>query len=350
MSRDAFDALVFIGRLAPYHRGHHSVVTTAIKMAKKVIVLVGSSNSPRSHRTPFTADERIKMVLDANRNYADRVVAVGIPDYPYDMDRWIASVQAEVARHVDPGARIGLIGHCKDESSFYLKMFPQWESVDVPSTEKISGTEIRNAYFSPGAPISYLGMPQTTIDFLKMFRGTQEYRDVVDESKFVEDYLEQWKETPYPVIFQTVDAVVVQAGHVLLVKRGAHPGKGKGALPGGYVNRYETLQEAAIRELKEETRIDVPDAVLRSAIVAHETFDDPWRDPRGRVITTAFLFDLDGELASRMKRKGARSGLARVKGSDDADKAKWIPLSELDPMKMYSDHGHIIAKMLGKKP
>lgn len=344
-----FDALVYVGRFSPYHFGHHSVVTAALRKSRKVIVLVGSSNAPRSHRTPFTAEERIKMVLDANRNYADRVIAAGIPDYPYDMNRWIAGVQAEVAKHVSADARIGLIGHNKDESSFYLKMFPQWESVDVPSTEKVSGTEIRDAYFRPHAGVSYLGMPKTTVDFLLAFRGTQDYWAIVEESRFVEDYLEQWKETPYPVIFQTVDAVVVQAGHVLLVKRGAHPGRGKGALPGGYVNRFETLQDAAIRELKEETKIDVPDAVLRSAVVASETFDDPWRDPRGRVITTAFLFDLDGELASRVKRKGAHHGLAKVKGSDDAEKARWIPLSELDPMKLYSDHGHIIAKMLGRK-
>lgn len=349
-----FDALVYVGRFSPYHFGHHSVVTAALRKSRKVIVLVGSSNAPRSHRTPFTAEERIKMVLDANRNYADRIVAAGIPDYPYDMDRWIASVQSEVAKHVAVGAKIGLIGHNKDESSFYLKLFPQWGSVDVPHADlcrggPVSGTQIREAYFRPDAGMSYLGMPKTTVDFLIAFRGTQDYRAIVEESRFVKDYLEQWKETPYPVIFQTVDAVVIQAGHVLLVKRGAHPGKGKGALPGGYVNRFETLQDAAIRELKEETRIDVPDAVLRSAIVTSETFDDPWRDPRGRVITTAFLFDLDGELTSRVKRKGVHHGLAKVKGSDDAEKARWIPLSELDPMKMYSDHLAIIQKMLGRK-
>ena len=64
----------------------------------------------------------------------------------------------------------------------------------------------------------------------------------------------------------TVDAVVVQSGHILLVKRGDMPGKGLWALPGGFLNQEETMLDGAIRELKEETKIKVPVPVLKGSI------------------------------------------------------------------------------------
>jgi bifunctional NMN adenylyltransferase/nudix hydrolase len=79
----------------------------------------------------------------------------------------------------------------------------------------------------------------------------------------IEKYKESWKAAPFPPTFVTVDAVVVQSGHVLLVKRKAMPGAGLWALPGGFLNQEETLLDGAIRELKEETKIKVPVPVLK---------------------------------------------------------------------------------------
>lgn len=343
-----FDTLVFLGRFAPFHDGHRAVVDRALNMAKRLVVLVGSADAPVSHRTPFTTQDRIAMIRESTRNHENRIEVIGVADHPYDNVKWVSAVQAAVAS-ANPGEKVGIIGHDKDESSYYLRMFPQWEFIDVPSSGDVSGTAIREAFFSPNGPgAAYFHVPQPVANFLRAYRATPEFKQVFEEDEFVRDYRKQWASTPYPVIFQTVDAVVVQGGHVLLVKRGAHPGKGRGALPGGYVNRYETLEAAAIRELREETRIDVPDGILRSNIVADGVFDDPWRDPRGRVITHAFLIDLDGELESRSKRRGAHQGLAKIKGSDDAEKAKWVPISQLDPKKMFSDHHAIVMKLLGK--
>jgi ADP-ribose pyrophosphatase YjhB (NUDIX family) len=90
-------------------------------------------------------------------------------------------------------------------------------------------------------------------------------------------------------VYATVDVVILtvrdDALQVLLVNRGKPPYLGKRALPGGYLRGGETLDEAALRELEEETSVDG----TRLHLVQLRTYSDPERDPRGRVITTAYL-------------------------------------------------------------
>ena len=76
---------------------------------------------------------------------------------------------------------------------------------------------------------------------------------------------------------------------------------------------------------------------VQGCIQAHETFDDPNRSPRGRTITTAFLIHLKGQRA-----------LPKVKGSDDAVHAEWVPIADLQANELFEDHYHIIQVMLGK--
>src|SRR5262245_3794150 len=84
----------------------------------------------------------------------------------------------------------------------------------------------------------------------------------------------------------TVDLVIftVKEGalQVLLIQRARAPFRGCWALPGGFVNRRETLEGAALRELEEETGIR--DVYLEQLY----TFGDPGRDPRGRTVTVAY--------------------------------------------------------------
>ena len=147
----------------------------------------------------------------------------------------------------------------------------------------------------------------------------------------VKKYKEAWKAAPFPPTFMTVDAVVVQSGHILLVKRGDMPGKGLWALPGGFLNQGETMLDGAIRELKEETKIKIPVPVLKGSIKDSKTFDAPNRSQRGRTITQAFYIDL-----------GFAEELPKVKGSDDAEKAFWVPFNQVKQELMFEDHWHII--------
>lgn len=130
---------------------------------------------------------------------------------------------------------------------------------------------------------------------------------------------------PHPAV--TTDCVIFgfEGGllKVLLVERGNEPFKGRWAFPGGFLNPDETVEQGALRELREETGLD--SAYLEQVGV----FSDPDRDPRERVLTVAFF--------SVMHVRSVSAG-------DDAAKAKWLPVNDLPELAF--DHGLILKAAL----
>ena len=89
-------------------------------------MLIGSANLPRSLRNPFSVDERTAMIKGAyNDEDAARIYRVALDDALYNDTRWLKYVQAGVKSVTgDLQADIGLIGHSKDSSSYYLSLIP----------------------------------------------------------------------------------------------------------------------------------------------------------------------------------------------------------------------------------
>ena len=357
-----FDLLVFVGRFQPLHLEHKRIIDIALQKSKNVLVLVGSAGKARTIRNPFTFEERKQMIRGSynlnqasmddgsyDRNIDNRLIVKPLYDKTYNDAAWIKQVQTVVldtALYVANNGnsfhasgyndiKVGLIGASKDNTSYYLKMFPQYKSVNVEIEADVHATAIRERYLEFGS-IDGDNLPNSVSEFLFAFRETPEHSALASELAFVRDYQKQWEAAPYPVKHATVDSVVEQSGHILLVKRKAEPGKGLWALPGGHLNEYETQLDGAIRELREETKIKVPEAVLRGSIRDHETFDDPYRSTLGRVITKAYHFKLADDVT-----------LPKVKGADDAEKAKWVPISELREEDFFDDHYFIIQYFLG---
>jgi bifunctional NMN adenylyltransferase/nudix hydrolase len=346
-----FDYLVFIGRFEPFHNGHAAVARHALGRARKLIFLVGSADTPRTIKNPWTVAERAVMIQSALEHEADRLLIRPLRDHLYNESLWIANVQRTVAEAIkadggDADARIGLVGMDKDASSYYLREFPQWALVDVRHTETLSATELRRYLFEANQVDSHGGrmliranVPGPVFEMLEAFRKSSPvFAQLVAEYQFIEKYRAAWADAPYPPTFVTTDAVVVHSGHVLLVRRRAEPGKGLWALPGGFVGQGESLLDACLRELREETRLKLPMPVLKGSIKGAHVFDHPDRSQRGRTITHAFHFDFPaGELPD-------------VRGSDDADKARWMPVSEALEMgpHLYEDHLHILEYFLGR--
>lgn len=341
MSDKKYDTLVLIGRFQPFHSAHLLLVQRATALANQVVFIVGSANQPRTYKNPFSFAERKIMIYEAVRGMAGPLSfhMEPNPDSLYNDQAWAVRVQALVGKHTKPSDKVGIIGHKKDPSSFYLDMFPQWEFESVELLEPLDATDIRDLYFKRDVNMNFIRnvVPITTFDILDRFKDTVDYEQIIREREFVANYKKQYASLPYPPIFSTADAVVMQSGHVLMVKRRAEPGKGLWALPGGYVNANtdRTVEDAMLRELREETMIKVPAPVLRGNIVRSKVFDAIDRSPRGRIITHAFFIKLpDGELP-------------KVKGADDAEKAKWVPIASVKSEECFEDHWEILMSFLG---
>jgi len=351
-----FDFLIFIGRFQPFHSGHLKVVEKAFEQSEKVIMLIGSAHQPRSVRNPWLFQERDEMIRSClSENESQRLITAPLMDVTYNDELWVKNVQSTInglvtahfaTPHKHP--KVGLIGHSKDHSSYYLNLFPQWGSVAVDDYKNINATPIRNQLLSVEAgnhsdKIQQLHgqdqIPHGVSEYLNQFVISQ-YRDIFDqlcsEYQFIKKYKSGWDVAPYQPTFVTVDAVVIQSGHILLVERKARPGKGLLALPGGFLDPGEKLKDACIRELREETKLKVPLPVLYGSIKHNDVFDDPYRSMRGRTITHAFYIELK-----------PNHELPKVKGGDDAKRAFWMPLAELNPEQMFEDHYFIIQKMIG---
>lgn len=118
---------------------------------------------------------------------------------------------------------------------------------------------------------------------------------------------------------------------VLLIKRGTQPYRGRLALPGGFIRPGESLEDTATRELREETGMHGPRILLQQ----FSTYSEPKRDPRGRVITTAFL--------------AIAPNLPKAVGGTDAYRADWIEVESslwADPNRLAFDHGLILKEAL----
>lgn len=131
-------------------------------------------------------------------------------------------------------------------------------------------------------------------------------------------------------LYLTVDMVLfaVKNGepHVLVIRRGtdsdAFPGYW--ALPGGYVDAGERIEDAARRELAEETHLTSPATWERLGV-----YDDPDRDPRGRVVSVAYTALLDAP--------------APVRAGDDAAEAEWMPTTTAMRTVLAFDHDEIFS-------
>ena len=125
----------------------------------------------------------------------------------------------------------------------------------------------------------------------------------------------------------TVDGVILYKGGVVLIKRRREPFKDSFALPGGFVEYGETVEEALKREMKEETGLDV--RILRLVGV----YSEPDRDPRGHTVSVAFLCIGEGEL----------------KAGDDAKEVHVVPIDEAEKLPLAFDHAKILRDALHPK-
>lgn len=343
------DLAVYIGRFQPFHNGHLALLKQALNTAEHVVVVIGSANQARTPKNPFTWAERRDMIKwalsDAERA---RISCLPVRDH-YDDARWVQAVrqgveQLMIERVSTSKPSIALVGHFKDATSNYLRHFEGWALCSVERANPVDAAHIRDALFGSAghgldATLSALSSvaPQATLDFLRAWVATPFFAALHKEWLALRRYKEAWSSAPYPPVFVTVDTVVQCAGKILLIKRGQPPGVGLYAVPGGFIEQRETAYQSAVRELREETRLSLPESTMRAALKGSAVFDHPDRSQRGRTITHAFYFDL-----------GERS-LPEIEADDDAQSAQWIPIEQLCEIEdqFHDDHFHMLDHFLG---
>lgn len=293
-----------IGRFQPFHLGHHAMVEHALSIADKVLILIGDTGCARDSKDPFTPEQRIAMITACFENEvnAGKIAFATVFDNPYDDAAWALTVEQTsraAAWHyfgLDEGEydRV-LVGHHKDASSRYLSFF-SWPQSKSPVTlvvppfgkpEPIDATKVRKMLMD----ITMEGfrlMPEKAADVLKKQLGY----GIPDEA--LQDHLavarfERASQSEITLQYgkphlHAADALVVHRGHVLLIERASGAGKGAVALPGGFMENDEWPLECAVRELLEETGVDI----TGDYIGRHQdqnlltVFADPARSRRGR--------------------------------------------------------------------
>lgn len=351
-----YKTAVYIGRFQPIHNAHLKTIETALEEAQQLIIFVGSDHRPKTIKNPFNTKERIEIATKAIKEYfgeplteswsdyppdsiMNRIKFVGCRDYMYNNYSWSSEVFSKaIANGATPDKDTVIVGCMKDDTSFYLKMFPQWTFKRMRYLWELDATNVRNEIYETGSVGEYEEYIQpSTISYLENLPQIRfdeyEYYKKYDESHSFKD-----PSISYKPIHQTVDCLVLKSSSVLLIKRKFHPGINQYALPGGFVADNLSLEDSAIKELKEETRIAIPQSELKDKIKASEVFDHPQRSLRGRVITTAFVFNL------------GHGALPDIKEGSDAKGAEWVPMADVMRMEdqLFEDHYDIIVNLTSK--
>ncbi len=335
-----YDKAVIIGRVTPLHKGHLEIFDKASQVSNHIVFILGSANQPPTEKDPFSDEDRILMINNVMRS---RYPSITIEIHPvedfHDNARWYAEIQSIV--NTNPDDKTAIVGFL-DEDTYYLNDFPQWKKVFIEADLPVHATEIRQRLLTGSMlPLIAEWIPKENHEFIMNWLKSRPFLEIKHEFEVNTAYKKAWEAAPYPPTFMTTDAVIEQSGHVLMIQRKSAPGRNLWALPGGFLGIRERLLDSCLREVYEETKIKVPDIILRKALVAQDVFDNPSRSLRGRTVTHAFHFLLSAPLDGK---------LPKVKASDDAkpNSARWVPLSELKTMRrqIFEDHLDIIRRFI----
>ncbi|MES2614846.1 MAG: NUDIX domain-containing protein [Bdellovibrionota bacterium] len=329
-----FDVSVFIGRFQPIHVGHLKTIRLALERSKICILIVGSYKSAPSTRNPWSSEQRIEMIKKClHKEERKRVFFLPIRDRIYSEIVWQQNIVNEIFKVVQPQASIALIGHNKDATSYYLKNFPNWTFIETGNFDGMNSTDFRKKFFSCGTP-TYHYIPEQIKTWLQKFRKSNLFNQLLGEYLFVEEARKKLSQNSFSV----ANSLVLCGNYILLVRRKNYPGKYLYAMPGGHLEENEEPMAGALRELYEETNIELKQDELKSCFVKKGYYDYTERNPIARTFAHVFFYKLHFVECPK------------VTAGDDAHEAHWILLDELNSLedKFFADHYQIIQVLLGR--
>ena len=261
---------LFIGRFQPLHKGHYRMINSLAKKVDCLIIGIGSSNRHHLVDNPFTIKERTDMLNDSLKikNYSIKP----IPDID-DYSKW--------ANHVKK--IIGPFDVVFTGNKVVKELFEK-ENIEVKllkNNDYTSATSVRDMISKDQCWEKYV--PKKVAKLIKKVDGVERIKNL---SKIYKN--------PIP----TVDIIIEYKGKIVLIERKHEPFGW--AIPGGHVDYGESLEQAAVREAKEETSLDV------KLVKQFHTYSDPARDPRNHKISTVYIAKGKGKLRAKSDAKNVK--------------------------------------------
>jgi bifunctional NMN adenylyltransferase/nudix hydrolase len=353
-----YNILVYIGRFQPFHNAHLKTIEIASSLADKVIVIIGSHNAPRTTKNPFTFSERSNMILNSVQQSQEfdkncMLIIDRCEDNVYDDAEWVSRIKKIVEPHA--GDNIGVIGHSKDDSSFYLQLFNDWKFHPIDRISDINATDIRNVFLDDENVRHHSGLnhlvstcddflkenvPTIVYDAIKYFINGKhhrlpfdDYEKLKNEYSFIENHKSQYDDLEQKPIFVTSHSLIVFKEKILVNIRNSDYGKGLFELPGDYLNSLydKNVLSSISRVLSEKFENSVAHNIFINQITHVEIFDKINRSPLGRHIAHIHYADI-----SNLDENTITTDSSMV----------WLDIENLNRADFFEDNYDIIIKML----
>lgn len=326
---------IIMGNFQPFHRGHMLLVVEALNHHDKALIIPFTDKI--SINSPWSSWEVSQQIEKSLPDYKDRIVCDHIYTVKYNDDLFYTRLINKIKEVENP--TIWANNYSNVEYNVVQRAGIPIVKYDNPLTKQFNSSNIRELFISGHADeICNKVHPEVFKYLIELTREKEDrFVNLHKDFQFSVEYKKSAKK--YDPIFMTADAILMHHDKVLLVTRGKEPGLNKFAFPGGFLDQYETLLDCAVRELKEETQLNISPFELKKCLVKNKVYDDPKRSLRGRVITNAFLFDISSYNLDKLT----------VIGSDDASNAAWYYLSEIREEMMFEDHYDILMNLLEKE-
>ena len=187
---------IVIGRFQPFHRGHQALLDEACAEFDDVLVLVGSSNKPRSIRNPFTFGERRSMIMRCwNRKEGQALIVNELPDQTYQDELWVEQIQDILLEEWGCHEHV-LVTHTKDSDGSLADYLPQLKHYHVApyhdeNGDMVHATDIRESLFeSPAMGVWRAILPTQVVTVIDHSRSKDQpaWEGLSREWKFVQKY------------------------------------------------------------------------------------------------------------------------------------------------------------------
>ena len=325
---------IIIGSFQPFHNGHKELIEYALTQVETVHIFFHDKDEKVGINKFWSTSENLHQIRELFDDRLNRFTFNSISKPKYNEKAWIEKlgsifkvIESPIIFTADEDATVVYLKH-----EYNIPYFKYNSPVDM-SSERLRKAFLNNV---PRKEIAEY-LPPAILDSLDAIvnnTNTNRLDKLLADDKFAKDYAESAKK--YTPFFVTADVILIHHNRVLLVTRGKNPGLGLRAFPGGFVDHNERTYDAALRELTEETCINIPVLDLKKRFVKTKTYDDPKRSLRGRVITHAYLFDVSDIPLDTIKFNAA----------DDAAEVYWYDIRDMNAEMMFEDHADILWDML----